>query len=29
MRQGSDGQTVSHFRAVGVTLLLAHLLLVG
>ncbi|MFE7456267.1 VanZ family protein [Streptomyces sp. NPDC057554] len=29
MRQGSDGQTVIHFRAVGLTLLLAHLLLVG
>ncbi|PCG87575.1 hypothetical protein CIB93_02455 [Streptomyces sp. WZ.A104] len=29
VRQGSDGQTVIHFRAAGVTLLLAHLLLVG
>lgn len=29
MRQGPDGQTVTHFRAAGVTLLLAHLLLVG
>ncbi|MFI7237234.1 VanZ family protein [Streptomyces cyaneofuscatus] len=29
VRQGSDGQTVIHFRATGVTLLLAHLLLVG
>lgn len=29
VRQGSDGQTVIHFRSAGVTLLLAHLLLVG
>ncbi|MEU9318070.1 MULTISPECIES: VanZ family protein [unclassified Streptomyces] len=29
MRQGSDGQTVIRFRAAGVALLLAHLLLVG
>ncbi|MET7860234.1 VanZ family protein [Streptomyces sp. NPDC005318] len=29
MRQGSDGQAVIRFRAVGVFLLLAHLLLVG
>ncbi|MYX16102.1 VanZ family protein [Streptomyces sp. SID8374] len=29
VRQGSDGQTVIHFRAAGVTLLFAHLLLVG
>ncbi|MER6773319.1 MULTISPECIES: VanZ family protein [Streptomyces] len=27
--QGSDGQAVIHFRAAGVTLLLAHLLFVG
>ncbi|MCM2412154.1 VanZ family protein [Streptomyces sp. RKAG290] len=29
MRQGSDGQAVIRFRAAGVSLLLAHLLLVG
>ncbi|MFJ2916283.1 VanZ family protein [Streptomyces sp. NPDC087307] len=29
MRQGSDGQAVIRFRATGVSLLLAHLLLVG
>lgn len=29
VRHSSDGQTVIHFRAVGVTLLVAHLLFVG
>lgn len=29
MRQGSDGTAVIRFRAAGVSLLLAHLLLVG